>query len=147
MDDALRVLAPRFGERIDIRRHYAEIPRIQAPGAEVRQLFLHLLDHAARTIAAQGTLTASTRRGGGKTVEVSIAETGSGSGDEVLATDANALFATDEATLGLDFAQQLVEELGGTIAVRTTRGQGSTWTLTLPLAAPQSAVATAEAVH
>lgn len=142
MDDALRVLAPRLGERIRFSCHYGEIPTIRAPGAEVRQLFLHMLDHAARTISGEGTLMASTSRGAADTVEVVISETGSGSGDENQPAVRGVLFAEDEIALGLDFAQQLVEELGGTIAVRTTRGQGSAYTLTLPLATPAPAMAT-----
>ncbi|GAA0715949.1 HAMP domain-containing sensor histidine kinase [Dokdonella soli] len=147
LDDALRVLTPRLGERIRIGRDYGEIPKIRAPGAELRQLFLHVLDHAARTIEAQGTLTASTRHNDVNTLQVAIAETGSGSGDETRPIATGALFAEDEAALGLDFAQQLVEELGGTIAVRTTRGQGSTFTLTLPVTVPTPATAHGPMVH
>lgn len=145
MDDALRVLAPRLGERVRIGRAYAELPALRMPAAEVRQLFLHVLDHAARTIEAQGTLTATTRRGDGG-VEIAIAETGSAGSERTAAAEAAALFvdeATDEAAVGLSFAQQLVEDLGGTISVRTTRGLGSTFTLNLPLVPPQAPAAAA----
>jgi signal transduction histidine kinase len=143
MDDALRMLVPRFGERIGISRHYEKVPSIQARGGDVRQLFVHVLDHAARTIAADGTLSASTRRAPGGMVEIAITETGSGSGDEMLTSDVDSLFATNEGASELELAQRLVENLGGAIAVRTTRGRGSTWTLTLPLEAPQAAAVAA----
>jgi len=145
MDDALRVLAPRLGDRVRIGRAYAELPALRVPAAEVRQLFLHVLDHAARTIEAQGTLTATTRRGD-VGVEIAIAETGSAGSERTPAAEAAALFvdeAADEAAVGLSFAQQLVEDLGGTISVRTTRGLGSTFTLVLPLVPAQAPAAAA----
>jgi len=134
LDDALRVLAPRLNGRVRIGRAYAELPPVHVPAGRIRQACLHLLDHAVHGIDAHGTLTASTRRSGADAIEIAIAEAGDGGR---VASDAEVLFdesPAGEAGAGLSFAQQLVEELGGTISVRTTRGLGSTFTLSLPLA-------------
>jgi signal transduction histidine kinase len=139
LDDALRVLAPRLNGRVRVGRAYAELPPIHVPAARIRQACLHLLDHAAHGIDEHGTLTASTRRNDTGAIEIAIAE-GGGSGRS--ASDTDVLFdegAGSEAGVGLSYAQQLVEELGGTISVRTTRGLGSTFTLSLPLAAAPAA--------
>ena len=77
-----------------------------------------------------------------ETVSVTVADTGEGISSEHLPHVFDRLYRADPsrtrstggAGLGLTIAKQLIEAHGGTIRVESTEGEGSRFTLTLPLA-------------
>jgi signal transduction histidine kinase len=82
-----------------------------------------------------GNLTIATKRNGTKAL-VSVSDNGHGITEE----EARNLFIpffttkTDGTGLGLAHTQQIVNEHGGRIDWTTKRGEGSTFTIQLPLA-------------
>lgn len=139
LDDVLCVLAPRFGARITIVRDYSDLPPLRGAPRHLHELFLYLLDNAARSIESKGTVTLATRDGGNDTIEVAITDTGTGITDEVMENIREPFFTThaDQGAigLGLTYAQALVDAQGGSIAIRTIRGHGTTFTIGLPILA------------
>ncbi|HEY0232782.1 MAG TPA: ATP-binding protein [Dokdonella sp.] len=139
LDAVLDVLAARFGDQLTIVRDYQAVPPLQGGADSVNEIFLHLLDNAARAAGAEGRVNLTTRAGkGGAAVEVAIADSGEGIAEDVQPHMFEAFFTTrtDGAVgLGLTIAQQLAEERGGTITWRTTRGHGSTFNISLPVRA------------
>jgi PAS domain S-box-containing protein len=122
------------------------LPRALADAEAVRQIMANLMSNALQ-YTQQGTVTLSTWqqvRDDGMWVAMAVHDTGPG----LTLKDRAHLFerfyrgqaARDYTTpgmgLGLSFCQQLVERLGGEIAVESVEGQGSAFTVWLKAAAP-----------
>lgn len=137
LDTAITLLRHQWKDRIDIRRDYAELPRIECYPQQLNQLFMNLLLNAIQAIDGPGAVTARTRaeeRG----VRVEVEDTGSGIAPENLERIFEPGFTTKGARvgmgLGLLMARQIVDRHGGSIHVRSTPGEGSTFSVRLPLA-------------
>jgi len=139
LDAVLDVLGARFGDQLTIVRDYQAVPPLQGGADHVNEIFLHLLDNAARAAGPSGRLNLTTRAGkGGGAVEVAIADSGEGIPEDVQPHIFEAFYTTrtDGAVgLGLTIAQQLAEERGGAITWRSTRGHGTTFNVSLPVRA------------
>lgn len=116
----------------------------------IERMLLNLLNNAIRYTPAGGIITARLRRvrgaGGRAEVVVTIEDTGLGIPadslpkifDEFYRVDRSPLTDPGGTGLGLSVVRRVVEFHRGRIAVESTEGKGSTFTVTLP----QSAVAT-----
>lgn len=99
-----------------------------------------LLDNAIKFNREGGTVAVSARRAGGA-LEISVADTGIGMAQEDMARLFKPLVQLDAGLarqyggvgLGLALVRRLAELHGGTIEVQSESGQGSTFTLHLPL--------------
>jgi signal transduction histidine kinase len=85
----------------------------------------------------KGKLTLGLRRDGDNAL-VSVTDTGCGMTPEVRARIFDAFFTTKPAGegtgLGLDIVRKIIEKHGGRIDVDSEVGQGSTFTVSLPIA-------------
>lgn len=137
IDQILRLLAPRLGTRIDVHREVREVPVLRTSRSALRELVLALLDNALRAMGEEGTLGVALRPGDGGHIELVVSDTGGGIADETLPVIFDAYFTTrageNAAGLGLTRAQEITQALGGSIVVRSTRGHGATFTVTLPV--------------
>ncbi|WAJ27811.1 hybrid sensor histidine kinase/response regulator [Antarcticirhabdus aurantiaca] len=120
----------------------------------LRQILLNLLSNAAK-FTQDGTITLAVRREGESLVFV-VTDTGIGMTPEQLERLFQRFSQADASTtrkfggtgLGLSLAKVFSAMLGGTIAVESRPGVGSTFTLTLPAALPDPTVdAAAEPVE
>ena len=134
IDAVLELFAARAVAMPAITRDYQLVPSLPEAPARLHGLLLHVLDNAIRAAGAEGSVAVATRAADGA-VEIAVTDNGAGIPDEVLPHVFEPFFTTrPEATgIGLALARQIVDARGGTIAIRTTRGHGSTFTLTLPL--------------
>ena len=123
---------------------------ILADRLRLGQALLGLLDNAIRYNRTGGSVTLSATDGAPGRLLLEIADTGVGIDPERIAR----LFEPFEATgpeglwsrgigLGLAFAKRLIEAMAGAISVRSTLGEGSAFTLDLPLASAAEAAAMA----
>jgi heavy metal sensor kinase len=109
--------------------------------ARLRRLFRSLLANAVRYTDSGGTIGIRSRCDQ-RSVQVSIQDTGIGIPAESLPHIFDRFYRADPARtrdsggtgLGLSLARWIAEAHGGTIAVESTVGQGSTFTVTLPMA-------------
>jgi signal transduction histidine kinase len=105
---------------------------------KVRQCLLNLLSNAAK-FTAGGTVTLSVEKSP-DTVRFTVSDTGIGMTEDQMGRLFEAFSQADVATsrkyggtgLGLAITRQLCQIMGGDVAVTSTPGQGSTFTLTLP---------------
>ena len=83
----------------------------------------------------QGGEITITSRVKGANAEISVADTGEGMSPEVAANIFQPYFTTKEkgTGLGLAICQGIIQEHGGVISVDSTPGQGTTFTIQLPL--------------
>jgi signal transduction histidine kinase len=132
--------------------HKNPLPPLRADPRRLRQIFLNLLSNAVKFTPAGGSVTISTREHQGA-LTVAIADTGIG----IAASDIpkalerfgqvdSRLSRKYEGTgLGLPLAKQLVELHGGTLAIMSTVGAGTTVTVSFPAVRSQAPSAHEEA--
>ena len=120
---------------------------IEHDPARFRQVLYNLLSNAVKFTPEGGSVTTAVRSDGNGWVEFAVTDTGVGmsAADQasifqefkrVGSTYAQAQLGTG---LGLALVKRFVEGMGGTIAVASTEGQGSTFTVRLPKAMPATA--------
>jgi signal transduction histidine kinase len=133
--------------RIKVRRELWPAP-VAVMGIEhqLQQVFLNLFLNARDAMPKGGWLTVSSRVAGGSVV-VEVGDTGSGIPPEHLARIYDPFFTTKAigrgTGLGLSISYGIVHEHSGTIRCDSAVGQGTRFTLTLPLAAIGEQVRTA----
>lgn len=106
----------------------------------LERVLTNLMDNAMKYTASGGTVALSCAVGGGA-VDISVADTGQGMAPELLPHIFDRFFRVEEsrstrhggAGLGLSICKELVETLGGRIRVESLPGEGTTFTVTLPL--------------
>ena len=122
--------------RISLWRDYGELPLVNCYAAQLNQVWMNLLVNAAQAIEDDGTVRIQTISNG-KTVSVSVTDSGKGISPENLKKIFDPFFTTKpvgEGTgLGLSISHGIVEKHRGTIAVDNIPGDGTTFTITLPV--------------
>ena len=141
VDDALLLMRERAGRRgIALERHVDErLGEIRADQRKVKQVLLNLLSNAVKFTPEGGRIDVRAALVDG-TVEISVTDTGIGIAPE----DQEAVFEefrqvgkaekkAEGTGLGLALCRKFVELHGGQIWVKSHIGQGSTFTLTIPV--------------
>jgi two-component system NtrC family sensor kinase len=126
---------------IELRESYAEsLPPVECDANQIQQAVLVLLVNASEAMTKGGRLDVSTVIDGdsGQAL-VRVKDTGCGIPAEVLPHIFDPFFTTKEdqmrTGLGLAVAYSVVEPHAGEISVRSTAGQGTEFTVRLPLSA------------
>lgn len=139
---ALSVGAHQLRDRVKVVTDLGTVPRVRAMPSQLNQVLLNLITNGAQAMPAEGTLTISTRHAG-EYVEASVTDTGTGIPEAVLPKIFDPFFTTKavgEGTgLGLSIVHKIVKSHGGSIHVRTAPGQGTTFTVALPVEARTAA--------
>lgn len=117
------------------------LPALSCDSGQIQQVLLILMVNAADAMPRGGTLTVSTAPAGeGPGVVVRIRDTGVGILPEDLPKIFEPFFTTKEnqqrTGLGLAIARSIVEQHAGSIEVSSRPGQGTEFTVRLPLDAP-----------
>lgn len=121
------------------RRIEPGLPDLLADRRACRQILLNLLSNAAKFTEAGGTVTIAAREGQGGIV-VEVADTGIGiSADDLprlgtpfVQADADINRRYEGTGLGLSVVKGLVQLHGGTLAIASKPGEGTTVSVTLP---------------
>ena len=96
-----------------VRDYGADVPRVEANGGELNQVWTNLVDNAIDAMDGTGTLRISTRVDGDRVV-VGFADTGAGMTPEVRARAFEPFFTTKDVGkgtgLGLDISRRIVVE-------------------------------------
>ena len=128
LDNTLVMLRSKLREGITVRRDYAEdLPKIQAYGSELNQVWTNIIDNAVDAMNGQGELVLRTRQED-EWVVVEIEDNGPGIPDEVQSNIFDPFFTTKspgEGTgLGLNISHNIiVQKHGGEIGVRSAPGK------------------------
>jgi two-component system NtrC family sensor kinase len=136
--DVLGLLEHQFGtNRIKVRRELSDAPTlVRGFEHKLQQVFLNLFLNAKDAMPKGGWLSIVTRVEGGRVI-AEIADTGSGIPSEHLARIYDPFFTTKAMSqgtgLGLSITYAIVREHGGSIDCDSTEGQGTRFTLLLPL--------------
>jgi signal transduction histidine kinase len=122
---------------IDLSLKLADnLPEVYADPAQVGQVVLNILLNAIHAITPPGRIEVATRLGE-KCVEVVFTDTGKGIPEEHMNKIFDPFFSTKSATkgtgLGLAVSYGIIKKHGGDIAVESTVGQGTTFTVRMPI--------------
>jgi two-component system NtrC family sensor kinase len=131
--------------RIQVRKELApNSPIVQGMEYKLQQVFLNLFLNARDAMPKGGWLTVVTHADGAAAM-IEVADTGSGIQPDHLSRIYDPFFTTKEigkgTGLGLSITYGILQEHGGTIACDSVVGQGTRFTLTLPLASARQQAA------
>ena len=126
---------------IDIQTDLAEdIPVIGGDQAQVQQVILNLVTNAIDAIGKDGVVTVRSRRSK-EEIRVTVADTGPGIPENVQRMIFDPFYTTKSAGkgtgLGLWISYNIIEKMGGEISVKSQVGQGTEFTIRLPVVAPR----------
>ena len=112
LDNTLLILRSKLTGGIIVRREYAsDLPKIEAYGSELNQVWTNLIDNAADALEGQGEITIRTRTDGDQVV-VEIEDNGPGIPPEVQPRIFDSFFTTKPpgkgTGLGLDISYNIV---------------------------------------
>jgi signal transduction histidine kinase len=111
-----------------------ELPLVMADSEKLAQVLLNLCKNAVEAMPEGGTLTVRGFQSKAQ-VCIEIQDTGHGVSGEVNVFEPFVTTKPGGTGLGLAIVRQIVEVHGGTITYTSTSGQGTTFTLALPVAA------------
>jgi K+-sensing histidine kinase KdpD/ActR/RegA family two-component response regulator len=136
------ILPSAEAQGVTVHLHHAGSLQLEGDIRRLEQIFLNLLSNAVKFTPAGGRIDVRVAPAD-RRVEVQVADTGIGIEPEFLPHVFDRFRQADSHTtrvhgglgLGLSIARNLVDAHGGSIAVHSEgRGQGTTFTVTLPLA-------------
>jgi len=113
-----------------------EPPPIVSDRGQLQQVFLNIINNAFAAVEDGGRIEIGIRRAGADAVTVSIADNGVGVPEEHLAHIFDPFFTTKKGAgtgLGLSITYGIIQKLGGQISVKSKVGEGTCFTVTLPI--------------
>jgi signal transduction histidine kinase len=131
-----------------VRDYHSGLPRVDADGKQLSQVFLNLLLNAAQAMNGGGQITMATRLNGGNgaggdrpatadehMVEVSLTDTGPGIPSALLPEVFKPFFTTKPrgTGLGLAISRRIIEDHGGWIRAESSPGYGARFCIWLPV--------------
>ncbi len=151
IETTLRLLAHRVGRGIEIVKDLAELPLVPCYPGPINQVFMNLLANACDAVGERGQIRISTRMvtdDGTARVRIRIEDSGVGIPPENLERVFDPFFTTKEigkgTGLGLSITHSIVERHGGTIRVESAPGDGTRFTVELPVAAGETEAASTQ---
>jgi len=138
LEVTLRLLEPRWRDRITIHRDYGTLPLVECDPGQVNQVFMNVLANACDAIAGAGNIWIGTRHDGDE-VTVTIRDDGHGIAADVVGRVFDPFFTTKDVGggtgLGLAISHGIVSAHGGRIEVESAPGAGATFRIVLPAGA------------
>jgi signal transduction histidine kinase len=136
LENTLIILRHKLKNGITVQRDFAtQLPRIQAHGSELNQVWTNLIDNAADSLGAQGEIVLRTR-GEGDWISVEVEDNGPGIPAEVHSKVFTLFFTTKPpgkgTGLGLHTTYNIVRRHGGTIDFRSRPGN-TVFTVRIPV--------------
>ena len=131
-----------------VEKHLGEIPAVFCSPSQINQVFLNLINNAVEALdRGRGKIVIRSRKHADG-VAVDIQDNGSGIPSDVLPKIFDPFFTTKDigkgTGLGLSISYKIIRQHGGRIDVESKPGQGTRFTVILPLKPPAEPVAVAQ---
>jgi len=121
---------------VELVKELSELPPILCRPKELNQVFMTILVNALEALEGEGELRISTAHEDG-TLTIEIADTGPGMAAAELENLFELRFSAKGGRmamgLGLPTARRIVERHGGTLTVESNVGEGTVFTIALPI--------------
>lgn len=135
IDLTLEIIRHETKNKVEIEKHYGEIPKIKCYPNMLNQVFTNILINACQSIEDKGKITISTELQN-KNLVVKIKDNGKGIPKENLNKIFTAGFTTKGigvgTGLGLAISQTIIDKHKGKISVVSEEGLGSEFIITIP---------------
>ena len=118
-----------------VKRYYMQFIELYGNRVRLQRAFENILKNAVEAMGDKGTVTMCTKVEGGHVV-VSISDTGPGMSEEKLQrvlAGGHTEGKRDGHGIGMTVVRETVAEFGGKVAGESTLGEGSTFSISLPL--------------
>jgi two-component system NtrC family sensor kinase len=121
-------------EKVKLAFKPSQIPPMLIDEAQLQRVFTNMIMNAVQAMPNGGKLTVQTSKDH-NSAEITFSDTGIGISEENLGRIFTPFFSTRTSGvgLGLSICKQIVEGHGGRIKVRSKEGNGSTFTIKLPI--------------
>ncbi len=121
-----------------VKKFDSFLPFVRGNASQLKQVFMNIIVNAAEAMHGSGMLTITTVPAPNrKTVYIEFTDTGEGIPEDNLTRIFDPFFTTKEVGkgtgLGLATSYGIVEDHGGKISVRSKVGEGTTFTIELPI--------------
>ena len=128
----------KYKNRITVVKNYSpDLPKIEAYGGQLNQVFMNILDNAQDAMKETGTLTINTEKIEDNKVKIEFIDTGSGIPKENLKKVFDPFFTTKPVGkgtgLGMSISYRVIHDHNGTIEVESEVGKGTKFTIILPI--------------
>ena len=136
LDSAVAILSSKINDKIELKKNYGKIPMVECQFLRINQVFLNLINNAIDAMKDGGVLTISTSQLADQ-VLIKIQDTGVGIHQDQLKRIFEPFYTTKEigkgTGLGLSISYGIIQNHNGRIAVQSELGQGSEFTIYLPI--------------
>ena len=133
--------------QVTVHQHLTpDLPPLEAVSDQIKQVFLNIVINAVEAMPDGGDLYVNTTlTPDGRWVAISFTDTGIGLSPEEQANIFEPFYTTKTqgTGLGLSVSYGIIERHGGSIEVQSEPGQGSCFTVKLPVSQPEQSIATA----
>lgn len=138
IDSTLNIVNNELKYKTEIVKHYQELPLVQCIAPQIKQVLLNLFVNAGQAIDDKGCITIETGLlPSENTVFVNIRDNGHGIDEESLQKIFDPFFTTKAVGqgtgLGLSVSYGIIQSHLGSITVTSEKGQGSCFTIKLPV--------------
>lgn len=137
IDSTLTLLEHHMKDRITVTKDYGDLPLVECMPGQLNQVFVNLLTNAVDAVEGEGEVVITTRTEGDEHVSIGIRDTGAGIPDDVRSRIFEPFYTTKDVGkgtgLGLSISYGIVEKHGGSIAVESAAGEGTTFVVRLPV--------------
>ena len=139
LDKTLNIAANELKYCAEVVKEYQPLPAVVCNGGKLGQVFLNLLINAAHAMPEKGTIYVRTMKEGDY-VQIQIEDTGCGISEKNRVKIFDPFFTTKDVGkgtgLGLHIVNDVMNRHGGSIRVDSIVGEGTTFSLRLPVAGP-----------
>ncbi len=136
LESAITIVWNEIKYKSELERDFGDLPPILGYSQQLAQVFMNLLINASHAIQEKGLTQIKTRHERNNIV-VTVTDNGCGISEANLTKIFDPFFTTKEAGkgtgLGMSIAAEIVEKHGGTIAVQSVVGEGTKFTVSLPV--------------
>lgn len=139
IDTTLNILNNKYKNRITVIKNYGQVPKIEAYGGQLNQVFMNILDNAQDAIKEQGTVTINVKMkdGDNSRVQIEFIDTGTGIPEENIKKVFEPFFTTKVVGkgtgLGMSISYRVIKDHNGTIDIDSKVGVGTKFTIVLPI--------------
>ena len=136
LETAITLYANKIKHGLELELELEDVPEIFCYPSELNQVWTNLIHNSIQAMEEKGKLEISLRKIGGN-IEIKITDNGCGIPEEIKDKIFDPLFTTKPSGmgsgLGLDIVKRIIERHDGTISVESIAGEGSSFTVTLPI--------------
>lgn len=140
IESTLMLLRNKIKNRIEVIRHYGDIPPIECVPGKINQVLMNILNNASDAIGEQGVITITTRKGERNEIVISIKDDGPGMKESVKRRIFEPFYTTKAigqgTGLGLSISYGIIDQHQGRIEVKSKPGKGSEFLVVLPVKQP-----------